>query len=133
MFGRWFYLWCILVFLILVVPILHYGHVESGALHPIDSSRWIHFLIYAAAVALPVGVWPRGPQMFLSMVPIFVAIAIDCSASDPILAAIRPQMIPAEMFGVGAGILFGLNLRVMRKARDPLRAENEKPSSRLVL
>lgn len=124
MFGRWFYLWCFLVCFILVVAILHYGHVESGALHSFDSSRWVHFLIYAAVVVLPVGVWHRGaPQVFLSIAPLFIAISMDCLASDPMFAAVRPQTIPAEIFGVAAGILLGLNLRVMRKARDPIKAQ----------
>lgn len=126
MYGRWFYLWCILACLIVVIPMLHYAHVESGNLFPFDSSRWIHFLIYAAAVAVPIGLWERGLEIYLSLAPVVVAIAIDSLASGPLLRAVRPQMIPAELFGIAAGILLGLNLRLMRKAQDPLKAGSQK-------
>lgn len=133
MFGRWLYLWCVLVCVILVIPMLHLVHLESGILYSFDSSRWVHFLIYAVAVAVPVGVWHRGLPIYLTLASILLSIAMDSLASDPLLRAVRSQMIPAELFGAGAGILLGLNLRIMHKAQDPLNAGNQKASNRAAL
>lgn len=130
MFSRWFYLWCILVCVILIDSLFHYVHIGTGWVHLFRSSRWIYFLIYAAVVAVPVGIRQRGSGTLLSLAPIFAAIALDSLASDPLFVAVRPQIIPAELFGVAAGILLGLNLRVMRKAQaSSLETDLHKPSS----
>ena len=123
MFGRWFYLWCFSACAILLISILHNASIGSRQLHLLDSNRWPHFLIYAAVVAMPVGLWQRGSRIVLSLAPVLVSIALDFLASHPLFAAVRTQIISAELFGMAAGILLGLNLRVMRKAQDSLKSD----------
>jgi zinc transporter ZupT len=78
-----------------------------------DANRWIHFLVYAAVASLPAGAWKGKSSILLPMAVIGLCIALEplqTFISGPI---VRPQNVLADLFGVAAGILLGLNLRRM--------------------
>jgi hypothetical protein len=79
-------------------------------------NSWAHFLAFAAVATIPVAAWRQRTNQLLSLIFIFVGIAIELMPSFVPGAFVRPQNAPADLFGVGAGILLGLNLRMLRTA-----------------
>jgi hypothetical protein len=92
-------------------------------LTPLDSSRWVHFLVYAAVVALPMAAWQRRRNIVLSFAAPIMSIALEASLGGIPLPQLRMQTLPADLFGISAGVLLGLNFRMMR--RSARRAPNE--------
>ena len=83
-------------------------------------NRWVHFLAYAAVAAIPVGAWRRRSTILFSLVIVMLGTALESlQAFIPGLIA-RPQILLADLFGVAAGVLLGLNVRVMfNSAKSP--------------
>jgi hypothetical protein len=95
-----------------------------------DSSRWVHFLAYAAVSAIPVAAWRRRNTVLLSLGGPVLGMILE--ALQPFISGFhgRPQNILADLFGVGAGILLGLNLRMMRNSANAAYSEShETPRS----
>jgi VanZ family protein len=90
----------------------------SGA--PFDSiailstNHWFHFLLYAAIVAIPVTFWRRKYRFMLSLVTVLVVIALGSLQTFIPGHANRSQNAMPDLFGVAAGVLLGLNLRMLR-------------------
>jgi len=113
--GRLFYLWCVLVGGILLVSILPAGSWIYRSIAGFDSNRWVHFLAYALAASIPVAAWKRRKNILLSLIPVLMSTALEAvqaAISEPI---VRTQNVPADLFGIAAGILLGLNIRTMHK------------------
>lgn len=79
-----------------------------------DSSRWVHFLAYALTVAIPVAVWRRRASVLFSLIPAFMNISLEYLQWHVHGPLVRPRNLSADLFGVAAGILLGLNIRTMR-------------------
>jgi hypothetical protein len=126
--DRWFYLWCVLICGIISVSTLDFERWASASMQMFDANRWGHFLIYAAAVAVPVAMWQSRSRILLSIIPVMIAIVIDSLSSGGLFASVRAQIIPAELFGTVAGVLLGLNLRLMRRTKDPLGTKRSYPT-----
>ncbi len=108
------YLWYVLIGGIFLMSILP----GSSSIYPVvavyDTNRWIHFLVYATVASLPTVAWKGRSSILLPMAVIGLCIALEplrTLISGPI---VRPQNVLADLFGVIAGILLGLNLRRMR-------------------
>jgi hypothetical protein len=79
-------------------------------------------------VALPVGTWQRRESIFLSFVPPILSIVLEALQAGFPLSLLRTQTVPADLFGIAAGMLLGLNIRTIRNAARPLsKAELESP------
>ena len=118
--NRFLYPWCLLICTIFLSSSLQSTRSAYGYIAPYDSSRWIHFLVYAAVVALPVGTWQRRESVFLSFVPPILSIVLEALQAGFPLSLLRTQTVPADLFGIAAGILLGLNIRTIRNAARPL-------------
>jgi hypothetical protein len=128
--NRFPYPWCLLICTVFLSSSLQSTRSAYQYLAPYDSSRWIHFLVYAVIVALPVGTWQRKESIFLSFVPPIMSIVIEALQAGFPLSLLRTQTVPADLFGIAAGILLGLNIRTIRNAARPLnRAELDSPPS----
>jgi putative effector of murein hydrolase len=126
--NRFLFPWCMLVCALFLSSSLHSARSAYEYIAPYDSSRWIHFLVYAVVVALPVGTWHRRESVFLSFVPPILSIVLEALQAGFPLSLLRTQTIPADLFGLAAGILLGLNIRTIRNAARPLnRAELDSP------
>lgn len=64
----------------------------------------------------------------LSFIPLIMSIMLESLQAGLPIPVPRTQTIPADLFGVAAGILLGLNIRTIRNAARPLnRAELDSP------
>jgi Zn-dependent protease with chaperone function len=111
---RLFFLWCVLIGGILFISILPGNSSIYPFVAAYDANRWIHFLIYATVASLPTAAWKGKVKILLPMAVIGLCIALE-----PLLTLIpnpivRPRNVLADVFGVSAGILLGLNLRRLR-------------------
>jgi hypothetical protein len=113
--NRLFYLWCVLAVGIVFVAVLPSSYSAYIILAEWDSNRWVHFLAYAAVAAVPVAAWNRRMQILLSFIPLVICVALELIHSILPGTIVRSQNVPADLFGIAAGILFGLNLRVAGK------------------
>ena len=112
------YFWYVLIFGILLMSILP----GSSSIYPVvaayDTNRWIHFLVYATVASLPTVVWKRRISILLPMAVIGLCIALEPLRTLIPGPIVRPQNVLADLFGVVAGILLGLNLRRMRTSAN---------------
>jgi len=125
---RFFYLWCLLVVAIFLPSFLPVNNAVYQVIAGYDSSRWAHFLAYVSVAAIPVAAWKRRPLILLSLLPEMISVAFQISrahASGPFL---RSQNVGADLFGLAAGILLGLNLRMIRKSGRSIENVSSVPS-----
>jgi len=128
--NRLLYLWCALTVGIVFIAILPGGNSIYQLLAAYDANRWVHFLAYAWVVAIPVAAWRRAASILLSLVPAIFAIALEAVQAHIPGPIVRTSNIPADLFGVAAGVLLGLNLRMMRNsAKLPGREPSDSPRS----
>jgi hypothetical protein len=118
--NRLFYLWCVLTVGIVLISILPGSSWIYHFLAAYDSNRWAHFLAYGAVAAIPVAAWKRKASILLSLIPAIISIVLGSwQAHNPVLM-VRTQNVPADLFGIAAGVLLGLNIRVMRNSEKPV-------------
>ena len=122
---RFFYLWCLLTGGIVFVSFLPGNSRIYHAIAGYDSNRWVHFLAYALAAAIPVASTRRRAIVLLSFLPAMTSIVLEVLKAQSSGPFPRSQNIAADLFGAAAGILLGLNLRMMRHATRSL----DNPSS----
>jgi hypothetical protein len=94
-----------------------------------DANRWVHFLAYASISTIPFATWKSKVNMFLSLLPAVISIALEglqTHVSGPALCVLN---VPADLFGLAAGVLLGMNIRVMRNSASSLRGVSSDPSS----
>jgi hypothetical protein len=117
--------WCVLTGIVLVVAAMPSGSAIYQGIVSLDSSRWVHFLAYAVVSAIPVAAWRRRSAVLLSLCG--VAIGMLLEGLQPLISGFhgRPLNLLADVFGVGAGILLGLNLRMMRTSPDSAQVSSE--------
>jgi hypothetical protein len=108
------YLWCVLTGGILIMSILSGCSSIYQSVVAYSANRWIHFLVYATVTAIPVFAWRRRSSVLFSLIIVVLGFTFELlQAHIPGLIG-RPQNAFADMFGFGAGILLGLNIRMMR-------------------
>lgn len=82
------------------------------------SNHWFHFLLYAVIVTIPVTVWKNKYRFMLSLVAVLLVIALGSLQTFIPGHANRSQNALPDLFGVAAGVLLGLNLRMIREPRS---------------
>jgi hypothetical protein len=125
--NRLFYLWCVLTVGIVLISILPGSSGIYHFLAAYDSNRWAHFLEYAALAAIPVAAWKRKASMLFSLILAIVCIALELRQTYIPGSMIHGKNVPADLFGIAAGVLLALNIRVMRnsaKSFDNLHADS---------
>lgn len=127
--NRSFYLWCALMGGIALVTILSSNSTAYQSVAEYDSSRWLHFLAYTLVIAVPIAAWKLRSTILLSFIPPIVCIALEWRHAYIQGTLPHPQNLPADLFGLAAGILLGLNLRIMRNSTQPLDAESSHPDT----
>jgi uncharacterized membrane protein YedE/YeeE len=110
------YFWCVLTGGILLMSNLPGSSLIYQAVAAYDSNRWVHFLVYATVAVIPVVAWRRRTSVLFSLVIVALGIALELLQTHIPGLIGRPQNAFADMFGVGAGILLGLNIRMMRNS-----------------
>jgi hypothetical protein len=113
---RLFYLWCLLVAAIFLASLLPGSSRIYRVIAGCDSNRWVHFLAYALAAAIPVAAWRRTGTVLLSFLVAVMSVVLELLHAHGSGPFPRAQNIAADLFGAAAGILLGLNLRMMRNS-----------------
>ena len=104
------------------ISILPSGSWTYKALSIYDSNRWLHFLACGTIAAIPVAAWRPKTNLLLSLVIGSLGIVPELLQRIIPGSISRPRNILADLFGVAAGILLGLNMRVMF---NPARSSRE--------
>jgi hypothetical protein len=129
--NRSFYFWCVIMSGLILITILP----DNAALHDLvsgyDSNRWAHFISYATVITIPVALWRRKIGVLLSLVTVFVAMALEFLPIHVPGEMAHTQSIPADLFGIAAGILLGLNIRAMRRSAKAINGPGSSPAVRL--
>ncbi len=122
--------WCVLTGVVISISILPgNSSIYQVAATP-GLNRWVHFLAYAGVAAIPLLAWRLRSTILISLAIVMLGPVFDSlQAIVPGLIA-RPEILFADLFGVAAGILLGLNVRVMfdsakssdKFGADPLRS-----------
>ncbi len=126
---RLVYLWCALVGAALAISILPPNNWIYRFIAPYESNRWVDFLSYTLIVAIPVAAWTRRRDMLFSLVPIIVGVVFEFLQAHSPEPLVRTQDISADSFGIAAGILLGLNIRVMLSSKRPFSKVSSDPSA----
>jgi hypothetical protein len=127
--NRLLYLWCLMVIGgIVSASISNSGQPLYQPLVIYGSNRWVHFVAYALILAIPIGVWQRKSSMLLSFVPAFIGIALELFRAGYPWSTSIAQTIPADFFGLAAGILLGLNIRTLRHSAASLNHTKQQPT-----
>ncbi len=125
--------WCALLGAALVVINLPGEGWPYAAITEYATNHWVHFLVYAVIVAIPVTIWRRKYRFMLSLVAVLLVIALGSLQTFIPGHQNRSQNAMPDLFGVAAGVLLGLNLRMMRQPNQA--AARSKPpyrSSRVI-
>jgi hypothetical protein len=85
-----------------------------------DSNRWGHFLAYASVATIPVAAWKRRTSILISLVPAIISIALELWQAHIPGPMVRAWNVPADLFGFAAGILLGMNIRVMHNSEKTI-------------
>jgi VanZ family protein len=111
---RLFYIWCVLTGGMLLISMLPASSSIYQAVAVFDSHRWAHFFVYATVAAIPITSWRRRFGVLFALALAMLGIFFEFLQTTIPGPIVRPQNVLADLFGVGAGILFGLNIRMMR-------------------
>jgi hypothetical protein len=115
-----FYLWCLVAGGILLTSMLPGSGWTYQAIAVVGANRWVHFLVFVSLVAFPVASWARRNDVLIFLTTVVFVIVLEFSwMLIPGLSG-RPQNVLANLFGLAAGILLGLNIRMMLKTEKEI-------------
>ena len=126
--NRLFSLWCVLAGGILLVSTLPGSTSIYQFIAPFDANRWIHFFAYASIAAIPVAGWRSKSNVLLSFILPILSIVLELVQSHLPGSPVRGQNVPADLFGMAAGILLGWNIRTIRNSARSLGSINSDES-----
>lgn len=113
------YFWYILAAGILLMSIFSGSNWIAKAAVDNNLTRWVHFLAYVAFVAIPVVARRKRISLLLPLIIGMTGVALELLQTFRPGSTFRPQNVIADLFGICAGILLGLNLRTMRVSNRP--------------
>jgi uncharacterized membrane protein len=114
------YLWCLVIGGVFLLSILRGDSSIYHFFAAWDSSRWVHFLAYTLVTAIPVAACTYRRDVLVCLVPAIMSITFESLQMHVLGLNVRTQIIVAGLFGIAAGILLGLNIRVMRNSARSL-------------
>ena len=119
-----FLIWCVLILAIIWIAVLPSDSLVHHLAVEYDSNRWLRFLAYAFIVAIPVSSWKTRTKIVISLIPALMGMAFELWPVHVAGHLGRPENVTPDLFGFAAGVLFGLNIRVMRKSAKPSNGAN---------
>jgi hypothetical protein len=114
--NRLVYLWCLSLGGILSTSILRGSSWYFHSIAAIDSSRWAHFLVYALVSTIPVAAWRYRRDVAFCLVPVLMSVALESLQAHTPGPVAHIHNVSADIFGIAAGILLGLNLHIMHNS-----------------
>lgn len=122
-----FLIWCVLILAIIWIAVLPSDNLIHHLAVEYDSNRWLRFLAYASIVAIPVSSWRTRTGIASSLIPALMGMVFELWPVHVAGHVGRPENITPDLFGLAAGVLFGLNIRVMRKYAKPSKSASASP------
>ena len=119
-----FLIWCVLILAIVWIAVLPSDSLVHHLAVEYDSNRWLRFLAYASIVAIPVSSWRTRTRIAISVMPALIGMGLEVWQTHVHGAFGRSENVTPDLFGIAAGVLFGLNIRMMRKPEKPSRNAN---------
>jgi hypothetical protein len=116
--NRLVYLWYFLIGGVFLISILRSSTWNYHLIASFDPSRWAHFLAYAMVTAIPVAAWKFRRDVAFCLIPVMVSIALEFMQAHTPEPIAHIHNVSADMYGAVAGILLGLNFRLMRNAAE---------------
>lgn len=108
------YAWCVLTAALIFVSFMPGSVWLYRSVGNNDLNRWIHFMVYVAVVSGPFIVWRRASSLMLPLIIAMSAVSLETFQLLVPGATVQPQNIFADLFGAGAGLLLGFNLRMIQ-------------------
>jgi hypothetical protein len=125
--NRLVYLWCLFLAGILSISILRDSSWNYHSIAAFDSSRWVHFLAYALVASIPVAAWRYRRDVAFCLVPVVMSVALESLQAHAPLSVVHTHNVSADIFGIAAGILLGMNLRMIRNSEKSFDNGNSNP------
>jgi hypothetical protein len=113
---RLFVIWCVLICAIIWIAFLPVDSSIHRFAVQYDSNRWLRFLVYASISAIPVSSWKSRITLVTSLLIPVLGMCIELWQTHVQASSGLSMNITPDLFGVAAGVLFGMNIRVMRKS-----------------
>ena len=114
--GRLCGAWCLLSVTALFISCSPVWDWMDGVVARYDSSTWFQFILYGGVTAIPVAAWTRKSRVFMCL-----GVTMLTSVWELLRVYLSAQIDPTRgitvhLFGAAAGILLGLNIRMMHRA-----------------
>jgi hypothetical protein len=110
------YLLCVLTGGVVLMAILPSSSWMCQIVGNSDWNRWAHFLVCLTVVVIPFAVWKNRSAILFPLIIVIVGILIEFTQMLIPGSHVQHQNVFSDLFGAGAGILLGLNIRVMRSS-----------------
>jgi uncharacterized membrane protein YccC len=108
--------WAVLAAGVLLLSVPPIGSWLSQVVAPYLTSRWLHFLAYAALTAIPCFAWRTKKGVLFSLSVVGLCVAFELSLTIANGPAVDLERVFSDCFGIAAGILLGVNLRLSRSS-----------------
>ena len=109
-------LWLRCVWAALVVGALLISFFGNVLFTSAPANRWLHFLVYAAVTSIPCAVWRTKSAVVFSLAIVGCSVMSGTGVAMWNWHGVRVESTVSDFFGIAAGVLLGLNLRLSRNA-----------------
>jgi len=92
---------------------------RSGLYHILSAyyaSDWTRFLVFAAAASVPCAAWRTRKRVLYALLVVVLSVVLEALRAIHTGPVVHPELIPSDLFGIAAGVLLGLNLRLMNSS-----------------
>jgi hypothetical protein len=82
------------------------------------ANRWLHFLVYALITSIPCAIWRTKGAVVFSLAIVGCIAMSGTAIAIPNWHGVRAESTVSDFFGIAAGVLLGVNLRLSRNALE---------------
>jgi hypothetical protein len=94
------------------------------------ANRWLHFLVYAAVTSIPCAIWRTKGAIVFSLAIVACSVMSGAAVAMWNWHGVRAESTVSDFFGITAGVLLGLNLRLSWNASGKSAAADARQKSR---
>jgi len=111
-------LWLRCVWALLVAAALLISFLGNVLFTSPPANRWLHFLVYAAATSIPCALWRTKGAVIFSLAIVCCSVMSGTAIAIWSWYGVRAESTVSDFFGIAAGLLLGVNLRVAWNASE---------------
>jgi len=109
-------LWLRCVWAVLVAGALLISIFGNVLFTSFPANRWLHFLVYVAVTSIPCAIWRTKGAVVFSLAIIGCCVMSGTAVAIWNWYGVRAESTVSDFFGIAAGVLLGVNLRLSRNA-----------------